>query len=320
MPNLPQITPSSLAVSTGFAILAATYFLFFRKKKNSDEDEFLKNRASTTQNQPKTAKKINNRNFVQRMENSKRQMVVFYGSQTGTGEEFAYRISQNGRRYGLASLVCNPEDIDYEEMENLKSSEIDKPVIIMCLATYGEGEPTDNFQEMYDWLMEEDREEDMLEGCYFSIFGLGNRTYEYFNAMGKKVDKRLEELGCERLHIVGLGDDNDNIEEHFVKWQEDLWQKVADKFEFDPTKIDQSEQNIYALEKIDENADIYTGEPYRLGSYKKQVKPFQANKNPYLSRVAVHKSPLAEGKVGDRNYMHVEFDVEGSGLRYRKIE
>lgn len=306
-----------IQAATGLAILAATYLLFFRKKsKSSDEDEFLKNRASTTNIQQKKPVKVNNRNFVQRMENSSRQMVVLYGSQTGTGEEFAYRISQNGRRYGLASLVCNPEDIDYEELENLSSSEVENPVIVMCLATYGEGEPTDNFQEMYDWLMDEERENDMLAGCFFAIFGLGNRTYEYFNAMGTKVDKRLAELGCNRLHTVGLGDDNDNIEEHFVKWQEDLWQKVADKFDFDPTKIDQSEQNIYKLENIDESSDIYTGEPYRLGSYTKQVKPFQANKNPYLSKVAVHRSPLADGKIGDRNYMHVDFDVDGSGLRY----
>ena len=217
-------------------------------------------------------------------------------------------------------MVCNPEDIDYEELENLSSSEVENPVIVMCLATYGEGEPTDNFQEMYDWLMDEERENDMLAGCFFAIFGLGNRTYEYFNAMGTKVDKRLAELGCHRLHTVGLGDDNDNIEEHFVKWQEDLWQKVADKFDFDPTKIDQSEQNIYKLENIDESSDIYTGEPYRLGSYTKQVKPFQANKNPYLSKVAVHRSPLADGKIGDRNYMHVDFDVDGRGLRYRVFE
>ena len=101
-----------------------------------------------------------------------------------------------------------------------------------------------------------------------------------------------------------------------MKWQEDLWQKVADKFDFDPTIIDQSEKTIYKLENIDESSDIYTGGPYRLESLTKQVNPFQANKNPYLSKVAVHRSPLADGKVGDRNYMHVDFDFEGSGLSY----
>lgn len=72
-----------IQAATGLAILAATYLLFFRKKsKSSDEDEFLKNRASTTNIQQKKPVKVNNRNFVQRMENSSRQMVVLYGSQT----------------------------------------------------------------------------------------------------------------------------------------------------------------------------------------------------------------------------------------------
>merc|ERR1712226_7943 len=214
------------------------------------------------------------------------------------------------------SLVCNPEDIDYEELENLKDSGIDKPIIIMCLATYGEGDPTDNFQEMYEWLMEQDREEDLLDGCYFAIFGLGNRTYEYFNEMGKKIDQRLEQLGAERLHELGLGDDNDNIEEHFVTWQENMWSKISENFEFDPTKVEQGTQNIYELVPVDQESNVYTGEPYRLGSYTKQRKPFQANKNPYLSKIAVKQSPIHSEKTSERNYMHIEFDVEGSGLRY----
>lgn len=42
----------------------------------------------------------------------------------------------------------------------------------------------------------------------FQVFGLGNKTYEHFNAMGKYVDKRLEELGAQRIFELGLGDDD----------------------------------------------------------------------------------------------------------------
>jgi len=248
---------------------------------------------------------------------SGRSLVIFYGSQTGTGEEFAHRISQNARRYGLSSIVCNPEDIDYEELENLKDSGVEKPFIVMCLATYGEGEPTDNFQEMYEWLNEPERDETMLNGCYYAIFGLGNRTYEHFNAMGKKVDKRMEDLGAERLHTLGVGDDNDNIEEHFVKWQEELWSIVVDKFDFDPTKADKNaNMNIYELKDVAEDSPIFTGEPYRLGSYLNQRKPFQPNKNPLLAPIAVKTTPIAADKTPARNYMHIEFDTENSGVRY----
>lgn len=40
------------------------------------------------------------------------------------------------------------------------------------------------------------------------VFGLGNKTYEHFNAMGKYVDKRLEQLGALRIFELGLGDDD----------------------------------------------------------------------------------------------------------------
>lgn len=47
-----------------------------------------------------------------------------------------------------------------------------------------------------------------LVGVPFQVFGLGNKTYEHFNAMGKYVDKRLEELGAQRIFELGLGDDD----------------------------------------------------------------------------------------------------------------
>jgi len=40
------------------------------------------------------------------------------------------------------------------------------------------------------------------------VFGLGNKTYENYNSMGKFVDKRLAELGAERVFELGLGDDD----------------------------------------------------------------------------------------------------------------
>ena len=40
------------------------------------------------------------------------------------------------------------------------------------------------------------------------MFGLGNKTYEHYNSTGIYVDKRLEELGAERVYEIGLGDDD----------------------------------------------------------------------------------------------------------------
>ena len=184
------------------------YHFFFKSKP--EDDDFIK--YLPPQKRKASIKPVaNTRNFVQRAEKSNRQVIMFYGSQTGTSEEYSFRISQNARRYGLRTLVCNPEDADFEELENLKNSELENKIILVCTATYGEGDPPDNFQEFYEWINESEREADMLNGCYFAVFGCGNRTYEHFNKTAKVIDKRLEQLGAERIMDIGLGDDNGSV-------------------------------------------------------------------------------------------------------------
>ena len=43
-----------------------------------------------------------------------RRLVVFYGSQTGTAEEFAGRLAKEGARYGLKGIVADPEEENME--------------------------------------------------------------------------------------------------------------------------------------------------------------------------------------------------------------
>lgn len=38
--------------------------------------------------------------------------MVFYGSQTGTGEEFAGRLAKEGMRYKMKGMVADPEECD----------------------------------------------------------------------------------------------------------------------------------------------------------------------------------------------------------------
>ena len=41
-----------------------------------------------------------------------KSIAIFYGSQTGTAEEFAGRLSKDAQRYGLKALVLDPEECD----------------------------------------------------------------------------------------------------------------------------------------------------------------------------------------------------------------
>lgn len=50
--------------------------------------------------------------FIKKLKSSGRSLVAFYGSQTGTGEEFAGRIAKEGIRYRLKGMVADPEEYE----------------------------------------------------------------------------------------------------------------------------------------------------------------------------------------------------------------
>lgn len=92
--------------------------------------------------------------FIKKLKSSGRSLVVFYGSQTGTGEEFAGRLAKEGIRYTMKGMVADPEECDMEELLQLKT--IPNSLAVFCLATYGEGDPTDNAMEFYEWIQTDD--------------------------------------------------------------------------------------------------------------------------------------------------------------------
>jgi NADPH-ferrihemoprotein reductase len=67
----------------------------------------------------------------------------------------------------------------------------------------------------------------------YAVFGLGNKTYEHFNAMAKFVDEKLHTLGGKRIHTLGLGDDDANLEDDFITWKDAFWQAVCAEFKIE---------------------------------------------------------------------------------------
>ncbi|XP_074869592.1 NADPH--cytochrome P450 reductase isoform X2 [Carettochelys insculpta] len=276
-----------------------SYWFLFRKRKE-EIPEFTKIQPVTTLARESS--------FVEKMKKTGRNIVVFYGSQTGTAEEFANRLSKDAHRYGMRGMAADPEEYDLSDLSRL--SEIENSLAIFCMATYGEGDPTDNAQDFYDWLQEADAD---LTGLKFAVFGLGNKTYEHFNAMGKYVDKRLEQLGAQRIFELGMGDDDGNLEEDFIAWREQFWPAVCEHFGVEATGEESSIRQYELVVHMDINMNkVYTGEMGRLKSYESQKPPFDA-KNPFLAQVAVNRK-LNQG--GERHLMHLELDISGSKIRY----
>lgn len=62
-----------------------------------------------------------------------------------------------------------------------------------------------------------------LQGVHFGVFGLGNKQYEHFNAVGKAVHKALEQMGAVAVVRRGDGDDDGIIDDDFDKWWVTGW-------------------------------------------------------------------------------------------------
>eukprot|EP01138_Halocafeteria_seosinensis_P007869 gb/GECG01008040.1/.p1 GENE.gb/GECG01008040.1/~~gb/GECG01008040.1/.p1 ORF type:complete len:732 (+),score=118.34 gb/GECG01008040.1/:1-2196(+) len=215
---------------------------------------------------------------------------IYYGSQTGTAEGFAKTLSKEAKRHGFKG---QPVDLDEFDPEKLKQEN----AAIFLMATYGEGDPTDNAMTFHSWLIDKkgDLQGNELENFNFCVFGLGNRQYEHFNQMGKVVDRRLEELGGTRLYERGEGDDDGDIEEDFESWKAEMWNALVDKLRGgDEADKGEEEDNAGGLPPLPEQewkvVRIPPPKPLPVGY---PADPSEDTKSSNSSSLEVHKIDLS---------------------------
>ncbi|KAL2884826.1 NADPH--cytochrome P450 reductase [Ceratocystis lukuohia] len=264
-----------------------------------------------------TARSEKTRNIVEKLEESGKNCIIFFGSQTGTAEDYASRLAKEGKsRFGLDTMVADLEDYDFDNLDAVPSDKI----VMFVLATYGEGEPTDNAVDFHEFLKDENVEfsegtTPALDNLNYVIFGLGNNTYEHYNLMVRHVNKLLESHGAHRISEAGEGDDGaGTMEEDFIAWKESMWKALADKMGLQEREA--VYEPVFSITKCNElstqDEKVYLGEPngpHRDGTAKG---PYNAH-NPYIS-------PISEARElfnsEDRSCLHMEIDISGSSLHY----
>ena len=259
--------------------------------------------------------------YVLLMHAQGKRCVMFYGSQTGTAEEYALRLAKEAKsRFGISSLVCDPEEYEFANLDQVPSSNI----LFFVMATYGEGEPTDNSAALMEFLLDPSVEFSQggstLENLHYVVFGLGNKTYALYNEIARKVDARLTQLGAKRLGERGEGDDDKSMEEDYLAWKDGMWETFSstmgieeggagDVPDFKVTEIDVHPADKVYHGELSPRALIASasGTTTPVGSYD--------SKNPYPAPVLTSKELFSVG--ADRNCVHIEFDITGSGMSYQ---
>ncbi|CAL1713362.1 unnamed protein product [Somion occarium] len=185
------------------------------------------------------------------------------------------------------------------------------------MATYGEGEPTDNAVELCQKLSDESCEfsngEHKLPGLKYVVFGLGNKTYEHYNLISRNVDRDLQKMGAIRIGERGEGDDDKSMEEDYLEWKDGMWEAFAKTMNVEEGQGGDSPD--FAVTEVDEHPPekVYLGELSARALTRSRG--IHDAKNPYAAPIVAARELFELG--AERNCVHVELNIEGSGITYQ---
>lgn len=91
-------------------------------------------------------------------------------------------------------------------------------VVILVVATTGEGDATDNAKKFNRFVTSKATPSEILRGLKYTVFGLGDLNYINFNQMGKRTEINMDRLGAVKIHPRGVGDASQDIEADLRKW------------------------------------------------------------------------------------------------------
>ncbi|CAG5115516.1 unnamed protein product [Candidula unifasciata] len=255
-----------------------------------------------------------------------RRLLTLYGSQTGTAQDVADRVVREAkRRHFSAKSVA----MDSYNVANL----IQEPLVIFVCSTTGQGDPPDNMKMFWKFLLRKDLPSNSLCQLHFAVLGLGDSSYQKFNVVAKRLQKRLEQLGGHSIFPLGLADDQHDlgVDAVVTPWLADLWKAVLDIYPLPPgvevVSSDICPQSKYKVKFIKDKPSV-NGHSASYG---------HREPSPVLTTQPVVEPDLSPGRIPDalfpfpahllsnerltaadhfQDVRLIKFDITGSNIRY----
>lgn len=208
-----------------------------------------------------------------------RTLTVLFGTETGNGRDLGKMLASAATARGLSPKLV--EMAAY----NVRQIKEEQDLLVIC-STHGEGDPPEPAVGFFEYL--EGPRAPKLEGVRYSVLALGDSTYEKYCEAGKRIDRRLEELGANRLSP--RVDCDTDYDEPAAAWAEAVVAKLA--------------ADLGAPAKLPAAPRIGRAAPL---AYDKRS-PFPAT---VLENIRI------VSRYSTKETRHVELDLSGSGLTYQ---
>jgi sulfite reductase (NADPH) flavoprotein alpha-component len=211
------------------------------------------------------------------------ELTVLYGSRTGNGASIAKQVKAAAEAKGFQ---INLQDMNEYPLNKLK----DEKYLLVIVSTHGEGVPPIAAEEFYNFL--HGKRAPKLPNTKFSVLALGDSSYVQFCQTGKDIDKKLEELGAERIYI--RTDCDVDFSANATGWIEGVLAKLP--------------------VNIGKNHSIKINGEAKLNGHDTSPFPIYNKNNPFRAKLL--ERVKLNGRGSEKETFHYELSLEGSGLTY----
>lgn len=210
-------------------------------------------------------------------------VTVLYGTESGNSETLAAEAQKRLKKEGFKVSLQDMASFTPEEAARVEN-------LLVIVSTWGEGDPPERATDFYEAFMADSAPK--FSKTRFAVCGLGDTSYEHFCKMGKDFDTRLEALGATRL--TNRMDCDVDFDEPFAQW-------------FDAT--------LAALKQAGNAAQSAATDAPEAASAPMLATAIEWNKTtPFPAELT--ERILLNGTGSNKETMHVEFSLAGSGIQY----
>ncbi|QTH63074.1 assimilatory sulfite reductase (NADPH) flavoprotein subunit [Psychrosphaera ytuae] len=214
------------------------------------------------------------------------KLLILVGSQTGNARGVATQLEQQASQQGLAVELVNMADYKGKDLKK-------EQFVTIIVSTHGEGDAPDDAVTLHKFL--HGKKAPKLDGLKYSVFALGDSSYEFFCKTGHDFDQQLAQLGATRLAPV-----------------------VEADVDFDQAANDYIHSTIEqfgkALKEINGSSNLPANDLGNVVPIQSASSAFDRN-HPFAAPVLANQKITARGS--QKHIRHIELSLEDSGISYR---